>query len=104
MKHSAIDVTDTKFETLSLDTFIQNRYLEGTDILMMKCNCINSKSKCEASQTTSHESPDYLSVQLGRFKNHNISKTESSVVPENEITFPNGDRFKLLGIADHLEI
>ena len=46
--------------------------------------------------------PDFLFIQLLRFNEFNISKTQTVVVPEDILVLPNGDKFKLVSIADHL--
>ena len=88
---------------LTLDSLIQNKYTEGTESIQMRCsNCPNSKNRDCAQKTNIVESPDYLFVQLWRFSHFGGPKIDTIVYPGNEIIFPNGDKFKLLGIADHL--
>ena len=48
------------------------------------------------------ETPTFLFIQLLRFDYHINAKIETTVVPENILVLPNGDRYKLLSIGNHL--
>ena len=88
---------------LSLDSLIQNKYSEDADTIKMRCgNCPSSKVREVVSKTSVLKSPDFLYIQLLRFPHFDQPKVETIIVPENEIVLPNGDKFKLLSIADHL--
>ena len=46
--------------------------------------------------------PDLLFIQLLRFENFTTIKTDTVVIPKENLRLPNGERFKLVSIGDHL--
>ena len=97
---------------LSLNTMIHNHYSVSVDTIMMKCSdCCQHPSACPqsgmcrlrkaAEKKSILVSPTFLYIHLLRFANHS-RKIESTVVPENILVLPNGDKFRLLSIGNHL--
>ena len=106
-----VPVPDTDKE-LSLNNMIHNHYNESAENVMMKCsdccphptNCPQS-GMCRLMEAAEKKSiliaPMFLYVQLLRFNDHN-RKIESIVVPESILVLPNGEKYKLLSIGNHL--
>ena len=100
-------------QPISLSTMIHNSFLEGVEIFKMKCSeCCphqgvcpltgNCQPKNAVDQKQLDRTPDFLFIHLLRFSNFSNFKTKTHVVPEEILTLPNGDIFKLVSIADHL--
>ena len=100
-------------QSISLSTMIQNSFLEGAEIFKMKCSeCCPHQGgcpltgNCQPKNAVDHRllnrTPYFLFIHLLRFSNFSNLKTKTHVVPEEILTLPNGDTFKLVSIADHL--
>ena len=107
-----LPVPDTSRE-LSLNNMIHNHFAENTDTIKMKCSdCCQHSRDCPqtgncrqmdaSTQKCLIETPTFLFIQLLRFDHHINAKIESTVVPENILFLPNGDKYKLLSIGNHL--
>ena len=79
--------------------------LKCSDCCPHPTNCPKTNS-CKLKIAVDHRvlssTPDFLIVQLLRFKNFTNIKTDTIVIPEENLTLPDGDRFRLVGIGDHL--
>ena len=107
-----LKVPDTSRE-LSLNNMIHNNFAESTDSIKMKCsdccehvrNCPQT-GKCRLREAVTQKcllvTPTFLFIQLLRFEHHHNMKIESKVIPENILILPNGDKNKLLSIANQL--
>ena len=100
-------------QSISLSTMIQNSFLEGAEIFKMKCSeCCPHQGgcpltgNCQPKNAVDHRllnrTPDFLFIHLLRFSNFSNLKTKTHVAPEEILTLPNGETFKLVSIADHL--
>ena len=100
-------------QELSLNNIISNHYAENSDILSMKCSdCCPHQSNCPntgrcklmeaVSKRTLSSTPKFLYIQLQRFASHLSLKMETIVIPENLLVLPNGEKFRLKSIVNHL--
>ena len=107
-----IDVPDTN-RVISLNNIVSNHFSENTTTFSMKCSaCCNHKSNCprkgncKLREATSQKflvsSPVILFIQLLRFRDFQGQKNETKVTPENILVLPNGDKYKLVSIGNHL--
>ena len=98
---------------LSLNNMISNHYAESSDILTMKCSeCCPHKRNCPqtgrcklmkaVSKRTLSSTPKFLYIQLQRFSSHLSLKVDTIIIPENLLVLPNGEKFKLISIVNHL--
>ena len=98
---------------LSLNDLIVNYFSEGSDTFKMKCSeCCPHLRKCPLTdacklrdtvdQKLLFRTPKYLFIQLLRFDHYRAYKNNTIIIPEEFLTLPNGDAFKLVGIADHI--
>ena len=106
-----LSIPDTNKE-LSLNNLIHNHYSISEENIMMKCSeCCQHPSRCPQSgvcmlREASEKkcilmAPMFLYIHLLRFANHD-RKNESKVVPETILILPNGDKYRLLSIGNHI--
>ena len=99
--------------SISLSKMIQNSFSERSDIFKMKCSeCCPHPGVCPltgncqpenaADQKQLIKTPDFLFIHVLRFSNFSQYKIKTLIVPEEILTLPNGDTFRLLCIADHI--
>ena len=97
---------------LSLNNLIHDHYSLDSEIIMMKCSdfCVHPSDcpqtgVCKLREAAGKRcllvTPKFLYIQLLRFANHN-RKIQSVVIPENILVLPNGDKYKLVSIGNHL--
>ena len=94
----------------SLSSLISKHYSEEVQPEMKCPNCCKHESKCPLTgnctpmsyteQRVLIKSPNILVVQLLRF--NATKKILTKVIPEDILVLPNGDRYKLVSIADHI--
>ena len=107
-----IDVPSTK-RKLSLNNLVNNKFGERTETVYMKCSdCCQHTSNCPqngpcklaaaSSKTELVSTPDLLLIQLLRFRDYQHCKIETEITPENILTLPNNDKYKLVSIGNHL--
>ena len=107
-----IDVPSTK-RKLSLNNLVNNKFGERTETVYMKCSdCCQHTSNCPqngpcklaaaSSKTELVSTPDLLLIQLLRFRDYQHCKIETEITPENILTLPNKDKYKLVSIGNHL--
>ena len=107
-----LDVPSTHLQ-ISLNDMMHNYFSEGTSLILMKCSdcCKHSRDcpqngDCKLKGATIKRNlvtaPTYLYIQLLRFSNFQSPKTETKVMPENELVLPNQERYTLISIANHL--
>ena len=88
---------------ISLNDLIEQNYSEQLNILKMKCSkCNDNTIKDATSSRLVSKSPQFLLVSLIKFQAYNGRKVNMIVEPPKELLLPNGNRFHLLAIADHL--
>ena len=98
---------------LSLNNMIDNHFSENPNTILMKCSdcCLHTTNcpqsgKCKLKEAVSQKcllsTPTFLYIQLLRFDYYQNPKIETLVMPENVLVLPNGDKYKLVSIANHL--
>ena len=97
---------------VSMSHLIHQHYSVSPENIMMKCSecCQHHRicpqtGKCRLREAVEKRallvSPKFLYIQLLRFSGH-ISKIQSKVIPENVLVLPNGDKYQLVSIGNHL--
>ena len=88
---------------VSLDDLTKEYCKDGGSILDMRCsNCQVGSNKRVACTTSIRVSPEYLFIALLKNPSHLHAKVSTLVIPEKILILPNGDKFELQSISDHI--
>ena len=88
---------------LSLCSLTKDYYAESGNMVDMRCsNCPFGENKPVTCSNTILNSPEFLLVVLLKFPYFDGTKVTTVVIPEMQLVLPNGDKFELISVCNHL--